>query len=263
MDILSIIFIGIIGLVFGSFMNVLIMRVPKNISIVKPSSFCPQCMEDIAWKDNIPVISYILLKGRCRHCKKSIPIMYPLTEILTALLFVVIYLKFGLNLMFFKYVIFVFLVLTVSLTDIYTSSDDNFETGMIPTVYISLGILAGLIFGIIEGFFAYYLAGIAAGYLVLFFPAYFYSKIRHKEGMGEGDFMFFAMIGAFTGLGSIPAVLTFAAFFGIVAGLAVIIVTKDRNYPIPFAPMLGVSAIIYVFFEELLNSYNWSSFIIN
>ena len=81
--------------------------------------------------------------------------------------------------------------------------------------------------------------------------------------MGEGDFMFFAMIGAFTGLGSIPAVLTFAAFFGIVAGLAVIIVTKDRNYPIPFAPMLGVSAIIYVFFEELLNSYNWSSFIIN
>ena len=189
--------------------------------------------------------------------------MYPLTEILTALLFVVIYLKFGLNLMFFKYVIFVFLVLTVSLTDIYTSSDDNFETGMIPTVYIALGILAGLIFGIIEGFFAYYLAGIAAGYLVLFFPAYFYSKIRHKEGMGEGDFMFFAMIGAFTGLGSIPAVLTFAAFFGIVAGLAVIIVTKDRNYPIPFAPMLGVSAIIYVFFEELLNSYNWSSFIIN
>ena len=96
MDILSIIFIGIIGLVFGSFMNVLIMRVPKNISIVKPSSFCPQCMEDIAWKDNIPVISYILLKGRCRHCKKSIPIMYPMTEILTALLFVVIYLKFAL-----------------------------------------------------------------------------------------------------------------------------------------------------------------------
>lgn len=262
MDILSIFFTGIIGLVFGSFMNVLIMRVPKNISIVKPSSFCPQCMEDIAWKDNIPVISYILLKGKCRHCKKNIPIMYPLTEILTAVLFVVIYLKFGLSLMFFKYVIFIFLVLTVSLTDIYTSADENFETGMIPTVYIALGILAGIIFGLIEGYFAYYLAGIAAGYLVLFFPAYIYSKIRHKEGMGEGDFMFFAMIGAFTGLGSIPAVLTFAAFFGILAGIIVIIITKDKNYPIPFAPMLGVSAIIYVFFDGLLNSYNWSSFII-
>ncbi|MCX4360977.1 prepilin peptidase [Mucispirillum schaedleri] len=262
MNVLLIIFIGIIGLVFGSFMNVLIMRVPKNISIVKPSSFCPQCMENISWKDNIPVISYILLKGRCRHCKKSIPIMYPLTEILSSLLFVVIYLKFGLSLMFFKYVIFIFLVLVVSLTDIYTSTGD-FETGMIPTVYIALGILAGLIFAFFEGYTAYYLAGIAAGYLVLFFPAYFYSLIRHKEGMGEGDFMFFAMAGAFTGLGSIPAILTFAAFFGIVAGIVVVTVTKDRNYPIPFAPMLGVSAIIYVFFEELLNSYNWSSFIIN
>lgn len=262
MDILSICFIGILGLVFGSFMNVLIMRVPKNISIVKPSSFCPQCMEDIVWKDNIPVISYILLKGKCRHCKKNIPIMYPLTEILTALLFVVIYLKFGLSLILFKYIIFIFLVLVVSLTDIYTSTSD-FETGMIPTVYIAFGIFTGIIFGLIEGYFAYYLAGIAAGYLVLFFPAYIYSKIRHKEGMGEGDFMFFAMIGAFTGLGSIPAVLTFAAFFGIVAGIIVIIITKDRNYPIPFAPMLGVSAIIYVFFDELLNSYNWSSFIIN
>ena len=188
--------------------------------------------------------------------------MYPLTEILTAVLFVVIYLKFGLSLMFFKYIIFMFLVLVVSLTDIYTSASD-FETGMIPTVYIALGILAGLIFGLIEGYFAYYLAGIAAGYLVLFFPAYIYSKIRHKEGMGEGDFMFFAMIGAFTGLGSIPAVLTFAAFFGILAGIIVIIITKDKNYPIPFAPMLGVSAIIYVFFDGLLNSYNWSSFIIN
>lgn len=262
MDILAVIFTGIIGAVFGSFMNVLIVRVPKNISIIKPASYCPQCMEDIAWYDNIPVISYILLKGKCRHCKKNIPIMYPMTEILTALLFVVIYLKFGLSLMFFKYIIFVFLVLVVSLTDIYTAAG-NFETGMIPTVYIALGIFIGLIFAVIEGYFVYYLAGIAGGYLVLFFPAYLYSKIRRKEGMGEGDFMFFAMIGAFTGLGSIPAILTFSAFFGIAAGLIVILLTKDKNYPIPFAPMLGVSAIIYVFFYELLNSYNWSSYILN
>ncbi len=262
MDILIIIFIGIIGLVFGSFMNVLILRVPKNISIIKPSSYCPQCMEDIAWYDNIPIISYILLKGMCRHCSKTISIMYPLTELLTALLFIVIYLKFGLTLLFLKYVIFIFLVVVISLTDIYTASSD-FETGMIPTVYIAIGIFAGICFALIEGYFAYYLAGIAGGYLILFFPAYIYSKIRHKDGMGEGDFMFFAMIGAFTGLGSIPAILTFAAFFGITAGIVVIIITKDRNYPIPFAPMLGVSAIIYVFFEELLNSYNWNSFIIN
>lgn len=262
MDIIILIFIGLIGLSFGSFMNVLIVRVPKDLSIVKPSSYCPQCMEDLTWKDNIPLLSYILLKGRCRYCGKRIPLMYPVTELITGLLFIMVYLKFGLELDFFKYIIFVFLVLTVSFTDIYTSTDE-FDTGMIPTVYIALGILSGLIFAFIEGYLSYYLAGIAAGYLVLFFPAYFYSKIRKKEGMGEGDFMFFGMIGAFLGLGSILAILTMAAFFGIVSGILVIIFTKDKNYPIPFAPMLGAAAIIYMFFEELLNSYKWSSLFIN
>ena len=200
MDIIILIFIGLIGLSFGSFMNVLIVRVPKDLSIVKPSSYCPQCMEDLTWKDNIPLLSYILLKGRCRYCGKRIPLMYPVTELITGLLFIMVYLKFGLELDFFKYIIFVFLVFTVSFTDIYTSTDE-FDTGMIPTVYIALGILSGLIFAFIEGYLSYYLAGIAAGYLVLFFPAYFYSKIRKKEGMGEGDFMFFGMIGAFLGLG--------------------------------------------------------------
>ncbi len=262
MDIILIIFIALIGLSFGSFMNVLILRVPKGISIVKPSSYCPQCMEDLAWKDNIPLISYILLKGKCRYCKKEIPIMYPLTEAITSLLFVSLYLKFGLELEFFKYIIFVFLVLTISFTDIYTSVDD-FETGMIPTVYIALGIFAGLVFAFIDGYFAYYLAGISAGYLVLFFPAYLYSKIRKKEGMGEGDFLFFAMIGAFTGLGSIASILTFSAFFGLIAGIVIIIFTKDKDYPVPFAPMLGAAAIIYIFFDELLNSFNWGSYISN
>lgn len=258
MDIVILIFIGLIGLSLGSFMNVLIVRVPKDISIIKPASYCPQCMEDLTWKDNIPLISFILLKGKCRYCKKNIPLMYPVTELITALLFIILYLKFGLEIDFFKHIIFIFLVLTVSFTDIYTSVDE-FDTGMIPTVYIALGILAGLIFGFIEGYLSYYLAGIAAGYLVLFFPAYIYSKIRKKEGMGEGDFMFFAMIGAFLGLGAIPAVLTMAAFFGIISGIVVILFTKDKSYPIPFAPMLGAAAIIYMFFEELLNSYSWSS----
>lgn len=262
MDIILLVFITLIGLSLGSFMNVLIVRVPKDISIVKPASYCPQCMEDLSWKDNIPLISYILLKGRCRYCGKKIPLMYPFTELITALLFAMLYLKFGLELEFFKYIIFIFLVLVISFTDIYTSTDE-FDTGMIPTIYIALGIFAGLIFAFIDGYLPYYLAGIAAGYLVLFFPAYLYSKVRKKEGMGEGDFMFFGMIGAFLGLGSIPAVLTMAAFFGIVSGIIVIVFTKDRNYPIPFAPMLGAAAIIYMFFEELLNSYKWGSYIIN
>lgn len=108
MDIIILIFICLIGLSFGSFMNVLIVRVPKDLSIVKPSSYCPQCMEDLTWKDNIPLLSYILLKGRCRYCGKRIPLMYPVTELITGLLFIMVYLKFGLELDFFKYIIFFF-----------------------------------------------------------------------------------------------------------------------------------------------------------
>lgn len=255
MGILAGIFIFLIGLSIGSFINVLIYRVPKGLSIVRPSSYCPQCNHSLSWRDNIPLISYVYLLGKCRYCFGRISVMYPLTEFLTGILFVALYMKFGISLLFIKYVVFIFLILVVSLTDIYTSMDD-FETGMIPVIYLVIGLGFGIFFGILEGGLGYYLAGISAGYLVLFFPSYIYLKVRHREGMGEGDFIFFGMIGSFTGLGSVPAILTISSFFGILSGLVIILLTKDREYPIPFAPMLGASAIIYVFFEDMLNIYN-------
>lgn len=258
MNIAILIFTVLIGMAVGSFINVLIYRVPKELSIIKPSSYCPQCNHSLSWYDNIPLISYIILRGKCRYCSGRIPIMYPMTEFLTGTLFAALYIKFGLTVLFIKYAVFVLIVLAVSLTDIYTSMDD-FETGMIPEIYLISGISAGIIFSIIEKGLGYYLAGISAGYLVLFIPAYIYAKLKHREGMGEGDFIFFGMIGAFTGLGSIPAILTLSSFFGIISGLVIIFLTKNKEYPIPFAPMLGAAGIIYVFFEDTLNIYNWGS----
>lgn len=257
MDLFHIIFAVLAGLAIGSFINVLVYRIPQDINIIKPDSFCPNCSHKLSWADKIPVVSYVLLKGRCRYCKESVPLMYPVTEILTAALFAALYLKFGQSLLFIKYAVFICFVIAVSVTDIFTSAGD-FETGMIPVAYPVAGIAAAIVFSVVEGGFGYYMAGISAGYLVLFFPAFIYAKIRKREGIGEGDFLFFAMIGAFTGLGSIAAILTVASFLGVVAGFMVIFVAKDKNYPVPFAPMLGVAAIIYVFFEDMLNFYNWS-----
>lgn len=237
----------------GSFMNVLIIRVPKDLSVIRPGSKCMDCGQKIKFYDNIPVLSYIFLRGKCRYCKSNISIIYPLTEITTSLLFIFLYLKFGLSLLLLKYFIFAFLVLVISLTDIYTSFMDEFETGMIPLVYPFIGIITALIFSIIEGNFVNSLAGMAAGYLVLFIPATIYSYIRNREGMGEGDFILFAMIGGFTYVGSIPAILVLSSFLGILAGLIIIILTKNKEFPIPFAPMLGIAGILYLFYEKILN----------
>ena len=236
-------------------MNVLIVRVPASSSIVFPGSKCMECGSPIKFYDNIPVISYLILRGKCRSCKSKIPIFYPITEILTSLLFVFLYINFGINLIFLKLAIFIFLVLVISLTDIYTSFMEEFETGMIPLVYPFIGIIVALSFAIYEGRFIDSLAGMAAGYLVLFIPATIYTIIRKKEGMGEGDFILFAMIGGFTYVGSIPAILVLSSFFGLLAGIIIVLLTKNKEFPIPFAPMLGAASILYLFFKDILDIY--------
>lgn len=257
MEILSIVTVLIVGLVFGSFMNVLIYRVPREKPMGASRSYCPRCGHKIAFYQNIPVFGYIFLRGRCAYCKGSISLRYPIVEIVTGLLFLLIYLKFGPGLDTFKYEVFVFICLVCAFTDIDTALDkENFETGVIPMIYPAIGIAAALIFAFLQGRFTDSLAGAAAGFLILFFPAAIYSFVRKIEGMGEGDFYLFAMIGAFTGLSSVPAILTISAFAGVIAGFIIIAITKNKRYAMPFAPMLCFGGIVYVFFEKYLNVWN-------
>lgn len=246
------IFITFVGLCFGSFMNVLVYRVPRGKSMLTARSYCPKCSNVIKWYHNIPLLSYILLRGKCAYCGSKISARYPIIETVTAVLFLLVYIKTGPTAELFKYLIFVYLCLACAFTDLDTALDDNFETGVIPMVYPFLGIGAALIFAVYEGRFTDALAGSAAGFLILLFPATIYSVLRKREGMGEGDFYLFAMIGAFTGLGSIPAILTVSAFVGVIAGMAAIVVTGNKRYPMPFAPMLCLGGVVYIFFDKYL-----------
>ncbi|MBQ3032859.1 MAG: prepilin peptidase [Deferribacterales bacterium] len=245
-------FAALLGLVFGSFMNVLIYRIPKGISIVSPPSSCPQCGGRIKWFDNIPVISWCVLKGRCRCCFGKISFLYPIVELLTGATFVLIYLKFGASLEALKYGVFCFLLLTAAFTDIKTALDKDFETGVIPTVYPFIGVIIALSFALYEGNFLNSLSGWASGYLVLYLPAMIYTYLTGREGIGEGDFILFAMIGAFLGPMAIPMVLTVGAFVGVVVGIIIIVATKNRRYPIPFAPMLALGGMFFLLFDNVL-----------
>lgn len=261
MEILNIVTFFILGLLFGSFMNVLVYRVPRDQGVVIKRSHCPNCGNLIKWYQNVPLFSYLALGGKCASCGKKISLRYPLIELITGLLFLAVYLKFGFEWVTLKYLIFVFVCLVCAFTDIDTALDkNNFETGVIPMVYPFLGVICALGFAIYEGRFTESLAAAAAGFLVLFIPAVIYFAIRKIEGMGEGDFYLFAMIGAFTGLESIPFILTVSAFSGVIVGIIAITVTKDKRYPLPFAPMLCFGGIGYIFFDKYLNIYNINFF---
>lgn len=242
------------GLVFGSFMNVLVYRVPRGKGVVSARSACVRCGSMIKWYHNVPLVGYLVLGGKCSNCGGRISLRYPLIEAVTAGMFLFVYLKFGLTLEALKYIILVYLCLVCAFTDIDTAFDkDNFETGVIPMIYPFIGIGLGLTFAIFEGRFTDALAGSAAGFLILLFPAVIYSFIRKVDGMGEGDFYLFAMIGSFTGLNSIPSILTISALAGVIVGVFVIGVTKNKRYAMPFAPMLCFGGIIYVFFAKYLS----------
>ncbi len=256
MEIVIITTIILFGLIMGSFMNMLVYRVPLGLNIARPASRCDNCGHTIKPYENIPVISYIFLGGKCSSCKQHISIVNPLTEISTALVFVALYFKFGLELEFFKYLYFSFFALVIAYTDIATALDkEHFETGVIPDVYVFLGIFGGLAFAFVEGTFVNALAGAAAGYLVLLFPAVMFKVLRKIEGIGEGDFGLLAMIGIYTGVLSIPYILTFAALVGVIVGITVIAVTKDKRYAMPFAPMLSAGGVLYVFFSDYIQKF--------
>ena len=253
----------LLGLIFGSFMNVLIYRIPRGISIVTPSSFCPVCKKPISWYSNIPVVSFIVQRGRCAECGEAISWFYPLVEILTALLFLLIYLYYGVTLLTVKYCFMTFMLLTAGFIDLTTKLDkENFECGIIPEGFTVGLVFCGFLWALFTppGFYAA-LAGSGAGMFMLLIPAYFYKLFTKIEGMGGADPLFMAGTGAFLGHESILFVVTLSAVIGVLVGIIVIVSTKDRRYMLPYGPMIAGAAVIYLFTGEsvmtLLNVYTF------
>jgi leader peptidase (prepilin peptidase)/N-methyltransferase len=229
---------GIFGLLIGSFLNVCIYRCPRDLSVVRPRSGCPECGNPIAWYDNIPVLSYVLLRRRCRRCGKGIPWRYPLVELITAISFAYFVHRYGLGVEALKYCVFAAILIALVFTDL--------ETLLLPDELTIGGLLAGLVFA----FFvppsigkALLAAIIPAG--AIWFGGWLFEKLRHKQGLGFGDVKLLAMIGAFLGLRGALLTIILGALAGSVIGLAFIRFTgKDAgSYQLPFGSFLGAAAL--------------------
>lgn len=233
-----------VGLIFGSFTNVLIARIPAGESIVTPPSHCPHCGHRLGVLDLVPVLSWLWLKGKCRYCRERIRPRYPLVELLTAALFIGVFLRWGLS---------AWTLAGWALTVILVSSAFiDLDEGIIPDVITIPGVVLGLVVSFVTiGFFPALWGALAFGG-VLFLVA-----VISKGGMGGGDVKLAAVIGAFTGLPGAVITLLLSSFLGAVFGIALMLMGRaGRKTPVKFGPFLAVAAYTaYLFSNEIVAWY--------
>ncbi len=253
----------VLGAAIGSFLNVVIYRLPsKDMSIVKPRSFCPSCKTPIAAYDNIPLLSYLLLGGKCRHCKKKISSRYFLIELVTALFSLAFFhLAFGLN-KFPPHVALVYFIFSSAMIVItFIDIDLKIIPNEISIPGIPIGLACSFLMPQTHGAgtspFISSLIGMVLGGGVLWAVGAGYYLITKKEGMGFGDVKLMGMVGAFLGWQSIPFTLLTGSFFGLLYAIPfVIIPKKGRYHQIPFGPFLAAGAVLYIFFgPQIMNAY--------
>lgn len=244
----------ILGLVVGSFLNVCIYRVPKKESIVMPGSHCVNCNKPIPWYDNVPLLSFIILGGKCRFCKKKISFIYFIVEILTAVVFLLLFMHFGLTVKFAVFAVIVSALIVASFIDmkIMEIPDEITLTGIVlgpilcfifPSIIDMETGLSGL---------AQSAKGLLAGGLLTYLMGLFGMAVFKKEAMGGGDVKLMAMLGAFMGWKLIILAFFIAPFFGSVIGI--ITKLKRKEEMIPYGPHLSLAAVIVLLWgDEILS----------
>lgn len=278
-------FFFLFGIVIGSFLNVCISRIPEGLSVVAPGSRCPRCKQGIKPYDNIPILSWFLLGGKCRNCHLPISVVYPIVEALTGILFVLTYYSFGLSLASLKYLVFACLMIVLMMTDILER--------ILPDAVNWFGFCFALLIATFvppDGFailwlyghrvprlavaLADALLGAALGSLVLWGAAALYKLVRKREGMGMGDVKMMAMVGAFLGVRGAFLTILIGTFLGSIIGIAVVLVlylfgwrrklaerahrrglgtlsglrwTLAAEYQLPLGTFLGMAALMVVY----------------
>jgi len=262
--------ITIIGLMVGSFLNVVIYRLPEMIkrdwlqqcaelrgetfhpsekfNLMVPRSACIHCGHKITALENIPIISYVALRGRCAQCKKPISLRYPLIEVLTALMSGLVAWHFGFSLLTLAALIFVWALIALAVIDLNTQLLPDDIT--LPLLW--LGILVNLNNGFTD--INSSVMGAVVGYLSLWSIYWCFKLLTGKEGMGYGDFKLLAAIGAWLGWAMLPLVIIFSSLIGAVVGISLILKSKhDKNSTIPFGPYLAGGALVALFAGEKIN----------
>lgn len=242
--------IFLFGSSLGSFLNVCIYRLPREESVISPRSHCTTCNKPIPARDNIPILSYILLRGRCRNCGEKFSVIYPFIEFLTGIIFVYFFYFFGFNLKVIPYLTLTCSLVVISIIDI----NHRIIPNEISIPFIFLGILFTPILPIK---WSDSLLGILFGGGILYSIAIIYALVAKKEGMGMGDVKLLAMIGAFLGIKGAVVTLLLGSFLGTIGGFAAILLSgKGRDYPIPFGVFLSIGAVMALLWgDEMIRAY--------
>ena len=263
---------GVFGLLVGSFLNVVIHRLPKMLerewaqqaaelrgepaepaarfNLVVPRSQCPSCGHSIGAIENIPLVSWLLQRGRCKACNAAIPARYPLVEGLTALLSAVAVAHFGWSVAALGAVVLTCFLIALAFID--------FDTQLLPDSVTLPLLWIGLAFNLWEVFAPLSAAviGAIAGYLSLWCLYWLFKLATGKEGMGYGDFKLFAALGAWFGWSALPSIILLASVVGAIVGIALMIVARrGREVPIPFGPYLAGAGLLALYFREPLASF--------
>lgn len=249
---------GVFGAIWGSFANVCIYRIPRGESLVRPGSHCPGCQAEIAWYDNLPILSWLLLAGRCRRCRAAIPPQYPLVEALLLGLALLLYRRFvwqdggpmGIALSrFVTYFFFSLTLVVLSVIDLRTLLlPDRITYPTIPLFFL-LGRVCGQT-SLMDA-----LLGLAAGYALIWLIATLYRRLRGSEGLGLGDAKLLSLIGGLLGWHALPWTLFIGSVSGLLLSLPLLILRRRHeaegsllHSEVPFGPFLSLAALIYVVF---------------
>jgi leader peptidase (prepilin peptidase)/N-methyltransferase len=247
----------VFGAVVGSFLNVCIARLPEKKSLVRPGSHCPACSTPIRWYDNVPVLSFIVLRGKCRQCGSSISLQYPTVELLTAVLFVLLVRQFTNPVVLGIYAVFTCSLIVVTFIDFkhYIIPDEI----SIPGIFIGLavGLLPRSVTGgqMVNGSFLNSLIGCVVGGGLLYLTALFSLAVFKKEGMGGGDIKLLGMVGAFLGWKLALMTIVLGSVLGAIVGVTLIAVRlKQRTDYIPFGPFLALAATLSLLYGDIIFS---------
>jgi len=239
------------GTIIGSFLNVCIYRIPEGESVIYPYSYCPECGERIKWYDNIPVISYLILRGKCRNCGKKISVQYPLVELLTGILTAGVVYRYGLSFVSFYFLILTYVLIVVSMIDL--------KTMLVPIKLCYFAMVTGILLSLFVPVISFKdsILGASFGAGIILFIIETYYIFTGKEGMGYGDANIMAVIGSFLGWEKVLLTIFFASLIGSVVGVTLMVLKgKNAKFALPFGPFLSIGAYITLLFgNEIIRWY--------
>jgi len=267
----------LLGAIVGSFINVISLRLPKMMekswrsqccellgvqeqtenkeplyNLAFPASHCPNCQHKIRWWENIPVISYVVLMGKCSNCKQVISIQYPLVEILTGIFSAAVVWQMGISMQAGAALMLTWGLITLATIDSKTQFLPDDIT--LPLIWIGLAVNIFSVFTSLEDA----VVGAIAGYLSLWMVFWVYKALTQKEGMGYGDFKLLAALGAWMGWQALPVIILLSSLFGTLIGVALIVFkARDSQVPIPFGPYLAIAGWVSLLWgSAILNKFN-------